>query len=395
MSLENMSADYVLSSSTVSDRAFAELVAPFSEPGPIHLNNAGVAPITSRCERAITDTAHTMREGSLGMGKLLRRYEQARASFGRLVGCEAQNLAFFQTCAAAISQVAFGFPLKAGDHIVRLDQEYPSNAYPWHRAAERAGAVVDVVTSADDYSFDHDAIVAAIGPSTRVVALSFVQFQTGATLDVARVVEAAHSVGAVVVLDAIQGLGILPFDMRALGVDAVCGGTHKWLMGPVGHGFLGLSDDLRQRLTPILQGAITYGTPDDPVDVDKAPRVDVRRFEPGTPMMYGAIGGAASVDLLLEVGQPRLLAAATAVSDAIEAKAKARGFVVRPRSESPIIAFVPGQMNPRALADALIDDDISVGVRGGGLRFAPHGFNSTADVERVFERLDVHMRSAS
>lgn len=386
-----MSADFVLSQQAVSDRAFAELSAPFAEPGPIHLNNAGVAPITSRCEQAITSTAHTMREGSLGMGKLLRRYEQSRITFARLVGGDAQNLAFFQTCAAAISQVAFGFPLSAGDRIVRLDQEYPSNAYPWHRAAERAGAVVDVVASADDYSIDHDAIVAAIGPQTKVVALSFVQFQTGATLDVARVVEAAHKVGAVVVLDAIQGLGVLPFNMDALGVDAVCGGTHKWLLGPVGHGFLALSSSMRERLTPILQGAITYGTPDDPVDVHKAIRSDVRRFEPGTPLMYGAIGGAASVELLLEVGQPRILAAASAVSHHIEALARARGFVVRPRSQSPIIAFVPGAMNPRALADALIDDDISVGVRGGGLRLAPHAFNTNADVDRVFERIDAHL----
>lgn len=375
------------SAADVSDRAFAELVGPFADAAAVHLNNAGVAPMTSRAERAIGDVAMSLREGSLAMTKLLRRYEQARGSFARLVGCSPEHLAFFQTCAAAISQVAFGLPLAPGDRIVRLDQEYPSNAYPWHRAAERAGAVVDVVASGPDYAIDHDALVAAIGPQTKVVALSFVQFQSGATVDVARVVEAAHRHGAIVVVDAIQGLGMLPFDMAAMGVDAVCGGTHKWLLGPVGHGFLAVSSTLRERLVPILQGAITYGTPDDPVDPLRPMRTDIRRFEPGTPLLLGAIGGAASVELLLEVGQSRLWREASAVADHAVELARQRGWPMRARGAAPIVTVVPPG-DPKGLGEMLRDADISVGVRGGGLRLAPHAFNTTDELDRVFDVLD-------
>lgn len=374
------------SSADVSDRAFAELVGPFADATAIHLNNAGVSPLSSRAEQGIVDVARTMRDGSLGMMKLLRRYEQARGTFARLVGCGPEHLAFFQTCAAAISQVAFGYPLQPGDRIVRLDQEYPSNAYPWHRAAERAGAVVDVVASGADYAIDHDALVAAIGPRTKVVALSYVQFQSGAVVDVVRVVEAAHRHGAIVVVDAIQGLGVLPFDMTAMGVDAVCGGTHKWLLGPVGHGFLAVTSSLRERLVPVLQGAITYGTPDDPVDPSRPTRSDIRRFEPGTPLLLGAIGGAASVELLLEIGQPRVHAAAAAVSAHIEAQARRRGWPVRAHGTSPIVTFVPPG-DPTELGAMLRDQDISVGVRGGGLRLAPHAFNTTDEIDRVFAAL--------
>ena len=371
---------------STADLALAELQAPFADSAIVHLNNAGVSPLSSRAERAIVDVAAVMRDGSLGMNRLLKRYEQARGTFARLVGCDAADLAFFQTCAAAISQVAFGLPLKAGARIVRLDQEYPSNAYPWHRAAERAGAVVDVVVSGADYAIDHDALIHAIGPQTAVVAVSFVQFQTGAVVDLARVVEAAHKVGAIVVVDAIQGLGMLPFDMGALGVDAVCGGTHKWLLGPVGHGFLAVSPALRERLVPVLQGAITYGTPDDAIDADKPTRSDIRRFEPGTPLLLGAIGGAASVELLLEIGQPRLHREAMTVSASIEEQARRRGFSVQPRTISPIVTFVPPG-DPHDIAAMLREADISVGVRGGGLRLAPHAFNSMADVDRVFDLL--------
>jgi cysteine desulfurase/selenocysteine lyase len=371
---------------TPSDLALAELCGPFADSGAVHFNNAGVAPMTARAEAAAADVAATMRNGSLGMGKLLSRYELARATFAKLVGCPVDNLAFFQTCAAAISQVAFGFPLAAGDRVVRLEQEYPSNAYPWHRAAERVGAVVDVVAGGPDYSIDHDALIAAIGPRTKVVAVSWVQFQTGAVVDLQRVVEAAHNVGAVVVVDAIQGLGILPFDMTALGVDAVCGGTQKWLLGPVGHGFLAVSDDLRQRLVPLMHGAYTYGTSDDPVDVTKATRADIRRFEPGTPLLFGAIVSAASIELLLQIGVARLNAEAVSITAQIVEEARQRGFGVQARSSSPIVTIVPPG-DHKALWTKLRNDDISLALRGGGLRIAPHAFNTAGDVKRVFAHL--------
>jgi len=306
-----------------------------------------------------------------------------------LIGCTADDVAFFQTCASALTQVAFGLPLRAGDQIVRLAQEYPSNAYPWHRAAERAGAEVVVVGSGSgpDYAVDHDALCAAIGPRTRVVAVSAVQYQTGARVDLARVVDAAHAHGAVVVADAIQALGVQPFDMAALGVDAVCGGTHKWLMGPLGHGFLAVTPALRDRLTPILHGAITYGTPDDPVDHEKPTRGDIRRFEPGTPHLLGACAGAASIELLLAVGVERLKAEAMAMAALVEERARRAGAVVRARHDSPFVVVVPSG-DPAATANRLRDRGVAVGVRAGGLRVTPHGFNRAQDVDRLFDALD-------
>ncbi len=370
----------------VADAAFAELCAPFVDDPRVHLNNAGVAPMTARAERALVEIGRLQRDGTLAVGALLRRYEAARGVFARLVGCSADDVAFFSTCAAAISQVAFGLPLRPGDRVVLLDQEYPSNAYPWHRAAERAGATVVTVASGPDWTIDHDALCAAIDARTRVVAVSFVQFQTGAVVDLARVVAAARRHGAWVVVDAIQGLGIQPFDMAAVGVDAVCGGTHKWLLGPLGHGFLAVTPALRPQLTPVLQGAITYGTPDDPVVVDKPIRDDIRRFEPGAPLVLGAAAGAASVELLLAAGIPRLKAAAMATAALVEERARRAGLVVRPRGDSPFVVVVP-EGDPKDVAEALRRRGIAVGVRGGGLRISCHAWNDADDVDVLFRAL--------
>jgi selenocysteine lyase/cysteine desulfurase len=370
-----------------SEQALAELRAPHLDKAHVHLNNAGVGPLTARAERALVDVAASMRDGTLAVGPLLRRYEAARATFARLVGCTADDLAFFQTCASALTQVAFGLPLSAGDRIVLLDQEYPSNAYPWHHAARRVGADVVTVGSGPDFTIDHDALCSAIDARTRVVAVSAVQYQTGATVDLARVVDVAHKHGAVVVVDAIQALGMQPFDMGALGVDAVCGGTHKWLLGPLGHGFLAVTPTLRERLTPILHGAITYGTPDDAVVVGKPARRDIRRFEPGTPHLLGAVAGAASVELLLAVGVARLKAEAMRTAAVVEERARSAGLLVRARHDSPFVIVVPRE-DPTQVAARLRERGIAVGVRAGGLRITPHGFNDDDDVERLFEVLD-------
>ncbi len=364
----------------------AELGAPFVDGALVHLNNAGMAPMSARSERALNELGALMREGSHAVPRLLKRYEAARATFARLVGCDGGDLAFFQTCAAAISQVAFGLPLQPGDSIVLLDQEYPSNFYPWHRAAERAGAHVVVVPSRQDFSIDYDRLIESITSKTRVISVSFVQFQTGAMVDLVRVVEAAAKVSALVVVDAIQGLGVLPFSMSELGVDAVCGGSQKWLLGPLGHGFLAVTPALRERLTPVLQGAISYGTPDDVVDVTRPLRADIRRFEPGTPLVMGAAPTAASIELLLGIGIERVGKEARAVADLVDEEARRRGFEVRPRSKSPIVVFVPpGDL--REHAAHLREEGISVAVRGGGIRVSPHAFNSKDDVARLFSAL--------
>jgi selenocysteine lyase/cysteine desulfurase len=374
-----------------SDAALARLRAPHAGSEVVHLNHAGFAPMCRAARDAGVDVLDRMMQGSAVDSALLPLYDGARASYARLVGCDGADVSFFQTAAAAISQVAFGLSLEAGDEIVRVDQEYPSNAYAWHRAAERAGGRVVVVPSGSRLTIDIERLIAAVTPRTRVLALSSVQFQTGAAVDLAPVVAACHRVGAVVCVDAIQSLGVMPFDMRRLDVDYVCGGTHKWMLGPLGHGFLCCDAERRARLTPLLHGAITYGLPADPVDVTRPARTSAQRFEPGTPLVIGAVAGAAAIDELLAVGIARVHGEALALADRVVDGARARGCdvlsVTEGAARSPIVTFVP-RGNVAMLARRLADAHVSVAERAGGLRVSPHVDNGPQHVDRLFEVLD-------
>jgi selenocysteine lyase/cysteine desulfurase len=300
----------------------------------------------------------------------------------------------FHTCAAALSQVALGLTLQPGDELVLWDQEYPSNAYPWHEAARRSGAVVRLVPSEPDLSLRQERLHAAITPRTRVVAVSWVQYQTGAITDLQPLAQLCRAVGAWLVVDAIQGLGVLPLDMTALGIDAVAGGTHKWLCGPLGHGFLALAPGRAAELRPLLHGAMTYGGPDDKVDPARQALPDARRFEPGSPLLLGAIGGAAAITEILTLGIPRVHAAALQLSDLLLEGLQARGArLLLPNREgprSPIVTFVPRGESSQVdkIANGLRDRRVACARRAGGIRLAPHAFNTDEEIARFFAALD-------
>ncbi|MCC7071454.1 MAG: aminotransferase class V-fold PLP-dependent enzyme [Deltaproteobacteria bacterium] len=370
--------------------ALAALRAGVGNDARVHLNNAGVAPLYPRGLAAARHALELMQGGSHEVLELFALHDRARATLARLLGAPSDDVAFFSSCSAAISQVAFGMRLKPGDEIVLPDQEYPSNAYPWHVAAKGAGARVVVVASCADWSLDSARLLEAIGPRTRVVAVSWVQFSTGATADLHALAAAAHGVGAWLVVDAIQGLGVIPFDQPASGADVVCGGGHKWLCGPLGLGFLSARAEVRDALEPLAVSATTFGTPDDPVDATKPARRDRRRFEPGNPLVLASSAAAGSAEQLLEVGIKVAHAEALGLRALVVEEAARRGFEVRPGGgpvQSPIVTFVP-DVDPARLVEGLRARGVSVAPRGGGVRVAPHAHNTVADVERLFALVD-------
>lgn len=369
-------------------RSSFEPIAPL-----VALNAAGI----SRCCRpamdAVAATAARMARGVAAIPELLDVHEAARASLGRLVGVPEERVSMFHTCAAALSQVALGFPFQPNDEIVTWDQEYPSNAYPWHAAARRAGARLVVVPSAPDLDVETQRLVDAIGPRTKVVAVSWVQYQTGAITDLPAVAAACRRVGAWLVVDAAQALGVLPFDLESMGVDVVCGASHKWLTGPVGHGFAAFAEGRLEQLEPLTHGAITYGTPDERTDPSRSPRRDPRRFEPGTPLALGAAGTGAAADLLLRCGVEVIGAEALRLADRLAAGLTQLGIAVLGRREaalreaalrSPIVTFLPrGKLAAtRAALDAA---HISYSLRAGGVRLSPHAYNTDEDIEGVLQ----------
>ena len=364
----------------------------------IHLNNAGQSPVTEQAQQAIAELLSVMRtQGAHCGSEIFEPYNRARETFAKLVNCKTEHLVFMQTCASAISQVALGLTYKPGEKIIITDQEYASNAYPWYMAAKRDGADVVVVKSNQDFSIPIERILDLIDEKTRVVAFSWVQCSTGWQIDPKPIVARCKEVDALCVVDAIQGLGIVPFDMQELGVDAVCGGNHKWLRGTLGHGFLGLQPELADKLTPLSYGAVSFGEWLELAEPNKPLKSSPDRYEPGCPHLLGAVGGAASIDLLLELGIEQLNKDAVATSEYLKGELHSRGCYVYPAPElsvrgvrwsSPITSFKPSG-DLKSVCNSLDNAGISYSCRFDTfIRIAPHYFNTTEEIDKVLECLE-------
>ena len=358
----------------------------------IHLNNAGVGPLTQAAQEAIADMA--MLQGRKGFGavpQMVEAYEATRDLYGQLVGVSGTHVSMMQTCAAAISQVAFGISYEPGDEILLCDQEYPSNAYPWFEAARRYNVEARVITSEENLDLLLEKVLAAITPKTKVVALSWVQYQSGTCSDLQTIKKKCEEMDAWLVVDAIQGLGMIPFPHDKVMPDAICSATHKWMLGPLGHGFLILSQERREALTPMMHGAMTYGTPEDLVERGKALRTDNLRFEPGNPLIWGAIGGAASLRVIFSIGIENIHRRAMALSHQLVNGLLALGAEILGQSleqrMSPIVTFKIPHADMGALFAYLKEQNVLGAYRAGGIRLAPHAYNTEDEIAAVLDMI--------
>lgn len=355
-----------------------------SDSGVIHFNNAGQAPIPDvNLETAVHWLHRFHREGASCSMEGWSLIERARERLAAFLGADTEELALVQTTASAISQAAFGIPLQADDEILTWDQEYPSNFYPWRIAAERSGARLIQVPS-DGWLTPAARLLEWVTPRTKVIAVSWVQYQTGAVTDLQALSKALKGRDLWLVADVIQGVGVRPFHFHDSGFDLVCGGAHKWLCSGYGVGFMAVRKERLAQLRLLEFGAMTYGNPDTPKSFTIEPKPTAARFEPGSKSMIEAIAMMKTLDLFEAAGLEAISLRASKLSDRLRAGLIQLGL---PHSctEGPIVNFSPRDL--KKTSDAFRASKISHALRGPGVRLSLHGFNHEDEVDQTLQLL--------
>ena len=246
-------------------------------------------------------------------------YEEARRVVAGFVGGTERELVWTSNATEAINLITYSFSnasagrggqdaarfrLGPGDEIVTTEAEHHANLIPWQELAARTGAALRWIPVDETGALDLGAAVEVIGERTRVVAFSHVSNVTGAITDVARLVELARAAEALTVLDACQSVPHLPVDLPALGVDFAVFSGHK-MLGPTGIGALWGRSELLDAMPPFLTG----GSMITKVTMESARYLPApTRFEAGTQRVAQAVGLAAAVGYLQEVGMGRIAA---------------------------------------------------------------------------------------
>lgn len=357
----------------------------------VHMNHAGLAPISRRVAAAIRAFADEAEALPRTVYASWAAYvASARATAARLIGATDAEIAFVQNTAAGLSLVAAGLTWRAGDNVVVVADEYPSNVYPWLGLA-RLG-VETRFASRRGSAFGVEQIAAVTDRRTRVVAVSTVDWQSGFRADLAALGSFCRKRDLLFVVDGIQSVGALAIDAPACGIDCLAVGGHKWLLAPEGCGFLFVAARALDRLQPALLGWKSVIDPDSYLPYHFTLRADAAKFEPGTQMHLGVRALGAALDLLLEIGpvsiEERILATTNALADGLRTLG-ARVLSPRaPGQESGILTVTLGDTT--AFHETLLRHDIVVRPRLGGIRFAPHCYADHGDVERVLAAAREH-----
>jgi len=355
-----------------------------------HLNHAGCAPVSRRVVAAVsTFINEALVVDDAVQGRWSARSEAARASFARLVGAQADEIAFVKNTSEGLSLVAAGLDWRAGDNVIAVDGEYPSNVYPWF-GLRRWGVDTRLVRPVNGKVRAED-VAALADARTRVVAVSFVDWNSGARTDVRPIGALCRARRILFCVDGIQGVGALPLDVEAAHIDCLSVGGHKWLLAPEGCGCLYLSRRVSDRVHSVLHGWKSVTDAETYLPYHFTPRPDAGKLEPGSPAHLGTHALGAALDLLHEVGPPAIERRILEITDRLAAGLRARGAeIVSPwgaGERSGIVVFRRGD-DPGRVCDALIRRGFVVRVRNGGIRVAPHFYNNEDDIDRLLAALD-------
>src|SRR5579862_2224562 len=198
-------------------------------------DHAAVAPLSARAQQAMHDWAADLTEnGDVYHGRWMKRVEEVRGLFGRLLHCDPLDVAFVKNTSEGVGIVAEGYPWQAGDNVVTVVDEYPANVYPWMNLANRGVELRRVPTREGRILLDD--LRKAIDAHTRILTLSWVEFASGFRNDLDAISAICRERGVLFFLDAIQGLGVFPLDLQQTPVDFLAADGHKWLLGTEGAG---------------------------------------------------------------------------------------------------------------------------------------------------------------
>ncbi|RIK86659.1 MAG: aminotransferase [Planctomycetota bacterium] len=357
-----------------------------------YFDHAAVAPVTAPAAAAMHRCVdQSLAEGDTVWTQWARQLRETRQLAAALVGAEADEIALTPNTTAGITLVAEGIDWRPGDNVVALADEYPSNLYPWMNQADRG--VETRLAPTDEGRVDYDQLAALCDRRTRVVTVSWVAFSNGCRRDLGRIGEIAAGCGALLMVDAIQGLGAFPLDVHDAPIDFLAADGHKWMLGHEGAGFAYIRRDRLPLLRPLGVGAHSVVQGNDYTRIELALKNNASRYEGGSINVPGMVGLGASLQLLQSIGIENIAAAILDVTDRLCRELPRLGLrVVSPREgdeRSGIVSFEsPG--DPADVRRHCLEQGVALAARAGRLRASAHGYNDEADVERLIRALSTY-----
>jgi len=335
-----------------------------------------------------------MARGFAASAALDANVETVRGQVARLLGAEQDEIAFVRNTGEGLCLIAAMIDWRPGDEVLCFGGEYRSVVHAFQGMAHRGVEVR--VASPQSGRVTSELVASQLRDRTRVVALSWVRYDNGARAELGAIGRLLEDAGVLFVVDGIQGVGVLPLDVRTAGVGFLAAGSHKWLLGVSGTGILYLRRELLPSLVPShlgvtsMEDAETLHCTGDPYRVCPVPAA--RQVEEGGRNALGITALGASLALHARIGEEAIARQVKTVTDRLcEGFREAGGRVRSPRGEGEwsgiLLLEPPPRVDVQELWGRLLRERVMVGVREGALWGGAHYYNNLDDAERLLSFL--------
>jgi selenocysteine lyase/cysteine desulfurase len=361
-----------------------------------NLSYANVATTSSIAHRVSSEWAESLARG--GAAEFNGEAEKEgmmplRMAASRLLSCGVEDVCVGSSATELLCSLAWAISPQEGSNVVSSRVAFPSTVYPWARVSEANGAVIRLAGHDDNLYTKPSDILSLIDEKTSVVTVSHVEYSNGQRYDLGRISDAAHSVGALLVVDATQSMGMVPIDAYSTKADVIVSSGYKWLRGTYGAAVGYISPSVVSSLNPGLMG---FRSNSDIWDL-RADRLvlpdDASRFE-YTTIHFGAVHGlAAAIDELVQIGMDEVWRHDLELVDSLVRGVQDIGVeVASPMSEEERSAIVslrlPSGISSVEVTNRLQSDySILVTSRSGLLRVSPHIDNNLEEIDSLVSAL--------
>lgn len=352
----------------------------------IYLNHASASPISTDVREKMDWFINNRSFGEIEFFEDIDDIrDQTRELLAKLINGKKENIAITSNASEGLNHLAQGLNWKKGDQIILSDIESPANVYPFMNLQRKGIELVFVKSKKGCINVED--LDKAITPKTKMLAISFVEFLSGFKNDMLALGAICKKNNIIYCVDASQGLGAIPLDVQACHIDFLTCSGHKWLMGPMGVGFMYLNSDLIENITPAFTGyqGVKSSIENLKYKLDLLP--DARKFEYATQNYLGICGLWASLETLSKVGTP-----------AVEQHLLILGQELIERLADFDLKFIGSEdsffwsgIYSFAFPDAeelliyLKSKNITCSVISGNIRFSPHFYNNRDDINKVIE----------
>ena len=366
-----------------------------------YLNCAYMSPLMTRVRDAVVEGLDRKRHPwEIAAGDFYTGSDRLRSAFAELIHAKPDDIAVVAAASYGVSTAAANLPLSKGQSVLVVEDQFPSNVYPWRELAREKEALVVTVSRPADSDWTRAVLYTVDERKNRlaIVALPQCHWTDGGLFDLEAIGRACRERGIFLCLDVTQSAGAFPLDVQRIQPDFLTSATYKWLMGTYSLGLLYVSERWQREGRPIEHNWIHRKDSENfarLVDYQDEFAAGARRFDVGERSNFALVPGAeAAIRQILEWGVENVSETLGEMTDSIAERARALGLGTPPRDKRAphyIGLKLPGGLPPNLL-EALARRKVYVSIRGTSVRVTPHLYNVARDVEKLFDALEEVLR---